>query len=110
MFDAFNAWSRMMSAGWSIAQTGMRVAETMGAANEVVAARSALIGSAMRSPLTGNHLELGRMVPEKVEAFSRAGSATVTAWWAAQSAWANGNAAFGRDGDARAGSESERVH
>ena len=88
MFDAFNAWSRMMSAGWSMAQTGMRAAETMGAANEVVAARTALIRSAMHSPLTGDHVELGRMVPEKVEAFSRAGSATISAWWTAQSLWA----------------------
>ncbi len=77
-----------MTAGWSIAQTGLRVAETMGAAGEVVHARTGLIDSAMRSPMTADHRELARMVPEKVEAFSRAGSAGVSAWWAAQSAWA----------------------
>lgn len=87
MFDGFNAWSRMIAAGWSMAQTGLRVAETMGAANEVVKARSALIGSAVRSPMESDHRELARMVPEKVEAFSDAGAATVKAWWAAQSAW-----------------------
>lgn len=87
MFDVFNAWSRMMTAGWSMTQTGMRMVETMGAANEVMAARTTLIGSAMRIPLTGDHRELARMVPEKVDAFSRVGSATVAAWWAAQSAW-----------------------
>ena len=88
MFDAFDAWSRMLTAGCSMTQTGLRMVETMGAANEVVAARSAVIGSAIRSPLTGDHRELGRIVPEKVDAFSRVGSASVAAWWAAQSVWA----------------------
>lgn len=87
MFDAFNAWNRMMTAGWSMTQTGMRMAETIGAANEVMAARATLIGSAIHSPLTSDHRELARMVPEKVDAFSRMGSATVAAWWTAQSAW-----------------------
>lgn len=89
MFDAIDAWTRVANAGWSMVQTGLRMAETMGAANDVVAARTALIGSAMRSPLTGDHRELARMVPEKVEAFSSVGSAGVSAWWAAQSAWAD---------------------
>lgn len=88
MFNAFDAWSRMMTAGWAMTETSMRMVETMGAANQVVTARSAMIGSAIRSPLTGDHRELGRMVPEKVDAFSRAGSATVAAWWTAQSVWA----------------------
>lgn len=87
MFDPFSNWRRLMAAGLSMTGTGVRVMETLGAANAVIAARTPIIDAAMRSPLTGDHVELGRMVPEKVEAFSQAGSAMVTAWWQAQSLW-----------------------
>lgn len=87
MFDPFSAWNRLLAAGASVTSTNMRALETMTAANAVVAARGKIIEAAVRSPLTGDHVELGRMVPEKVDAFSRAGSATVTAWWEAQSTW-----------------------
>lgn len=87
MFDPFSNWSRLMAAGLSFTGTGVRVLETLGAANAVIAARTPIIDAAMRSPLTGNHVELALMVPEKVEAFSSAGSAMVTAWWEAQSLW-----------------------
>ncbi len=87
MFDPFAGWSRMMAAGVSMTNTSMRTLQALGAANEVIAARTGVIEAAMRSPLTGDHAELARMVPEKVEAFSRAGSAAVTGWWAAQSIW-----------------------
>lgn len=89
MFNAFDAWARMVSASWSMTQTGLRAAETMSAANDVVNARTALIRSAIASPMTADHRELGRIVPEKAEAFSRAGSTALTAWWAGQSALAN---------------------
>ncbi|NIJ34051.1 hypothetical protein [Sphingomonas oligoaromativorans] len=88
MFDPFSTWNRLLVAGASVTRTNMRAVETLTAANAVVAARGKIIEAAVRSPLTGDHAELGRMVPEKVDAFSRAGSATVTAWWEAQSAWA----------------------
>lgn len=87
MFDPFTGWNRLMAAGFSMTGTGMRALETLGAANEVIAARTKIAETAMRSPLTGDHQELARMVPEKVDAFSKAGSATVSAWWDAQSAW-----------------------
>jgi hypothetical protein len=87
MFDPFAGWSRLMMAGRTMTETSLRAVETVGAANAVIGARSTIIDAAMRSPLTGDHAELARMVPEKVEAFSRAGSAAVTAWWAAQSVW-----------------------
>ncbi len=87
MFDPFSSWSRLMAAGLSMTGTGVRVMETLGAANAVIAARTPIINAAIRSPLTGDHVELGLMVPEKVEAFSHAGSAMVTAWWQAQSLW-----------------------
>ena len=35
-------------------------------------------------PLAGDYAELGRMVPEKLEAFSRAGTAVANDWWTIQ--------------------------
>lgn len=87
MFDPFSAWSRLVSASFEMAQTTMKVVETINASSQVVSTRSDMIGTAMRSPLDANHRELGRMVPEKVEAFSHSGAAIVTAWWGMQTAW-----------------------
>jgi hypothetical protein len=87
MFDRFTGWTRMMAAGASVAETSLRAFETASAAHSVIAARMPIIEAAMRSPMTGDHRELARMVPEKVEAFSRVGSATVSTWWTAQSMW-----------------------
>jgi hypothetical protein len=87
MFDPFSGWSRLVAAGFSMTNTGVRAFETLGASTEVITARTKIIDAALRSPLTGDHAELGRMVPEKVDAFSQAGSATVAAWWGAQSMW-----------------------
>lgn len=99
MLDAFDAWNRMLAVGCSMTRTGMCVAETMGAANDVVAARSVLIGRAARSPLAGEMQHLGdlamrgraptaaefamlgdrmaRVGLESVEAAARLGSATI---------------------------------
>lgn len=87
MFDGIDRWARLMQSGFLMAQTGVRAMETMGSANEVIAARMTIIGFAMKSPHKGDYAELARMMPEKVDAFSRAGSATLAAWWAAQAAW-----------------------
>lgn len=87
MQDAYRSWSRLLAAGTSMTRTGMQLVETIGAANTVLAVRLPLIQTALCSPLTGDHAEMARMVPEKVEAFSRAGSVMVAAWWQAQSAW-----------------------
>lgn len=87
MQDPYKSWSRLVAAGASMAQTGLHLYETLGAANSVLAVRIPIIQAAIRSPLTSDHAELARMVPEKVEAFSRAGSLMIAAWWQAQSAW-----------------------
>jgi hypothetical protein len=87
MYDVFSGWSRLMASGTLLAETGMLACETMTASNEVIAERSKVIGSALRSPLTGDVAELGRMVPEKVDAFGQAGSVTVAAFWSMQMAW-----------------------
>lgn len=87
MFDAWSNWNRLMLSGWSAMETGARACETLKASGDVIAARSAIIGTALRSPLTGDYAELGRMVPEKVDAFSQAGSVILSAWVAGHSAW-----------------------
>jgi len=89
MFDPFNSWSRLMSAGFTMTETSLRVAETRGAAGSVVSSRRTIIGSALRSPLKADHTELARMVPEKVDVFTRSGSAIIAAWWFWQAAWLN---------------------
>lgn len=81
MFDAFTQWNRMLAAGASMRTTSVRAAETFGGANKVVAARGAIIGEAMQSPWAADHAELGRMIPEKIDTLSRAGSAAATIWW-----------------------------
>lgn len=87
MFDAFAQWNRMLAAGASMRATSVRAAETFGGASKVVAARGAIIGEAMQSPWTADHAELGRMIPEKIDTLSRAGSAAATIWWDSQAAW-----------------------
>jgi len=84
--DPWNGWLRLMQSGLSMGQTGLRAIETLHAAGHVIAARTAIINAAILSPFTADHRELSRMVPEKVEAFSRSGMATASAWRAAQSA------------------------
>lgn len=75
MFDAMAGWSRYFSAGSAMSKTGILAAETINGAGRVVTARSSIIGNAVRSPWTADYAELGRMLPEKIEALSRAGSA-----------------------------------
>ena len=87
MIGAFEGWSRMMAASMAMAETGMKMLETSHASNNVIAARSDLIKAAIRSPLTADHLELSKMIPEKVEAFSRAGSSISNIWWGMSAAW-----------------------
>lgn len=87
MFDPFGQWSRYLSAGNSLHATGRHAAETLDGASRVVGARSAIIGQAFVSPWTADHDELGRMIPEKMEAFALAGSAIATVWWDNGSLW-----------------------
>jgi hypothetical protein len=87
MYDVYSGWSRLFAAGISITETNKRLCETPAASKEVITARSAIIGAALHSPITANRAELGRMVPKKMEAFSRAGSVMVSAWREGQTAW-----------------------
>jgi len=87
MIDFFAQWRRYAAAGASLHSTGLRAAATMGGASDVVSVRSLLIGEAMGSPWTADHNELARMIPEKVEAASRAGLAAARILLDSQSAW-----------------------
>lgn len=73
-----------MDATLELSRTGLRAAETIAASQDVIGARSGLIRTALRSPLEADYRELAAMVPEKVEAFSKAGSAIAGEWWAMQ--------------------------
>jgi hypothetical protein len=86
MLDPFAVFSRMASAASDVAGTTQRTSETLDASSEVIARRVEMICDAARSPLEGNYAELGRMVPEKIDAFTRAGAAMADDWWAMQSA------------------------
>jgi hypothetical protein len=83
-FDPFSYWSRVADSWMMMNATGERLARTAAASLEVISARSDKIGSAMRSPMTGDYVELSRMVPEKVEAFSAVATVIAQAWWKAQ--------------------------
>ncbi len=72
MLNMFELWTGMLRSGAAVAQTGFQFAETMGASHSVVQSRVRTMADAARSPLTGDYAELGRMVPEKVDAFSKA--------------------------------------
>jgi hypothetical protein len=87
MLDPFTFYSRMISAAFGMAGTAQRASEMLNASGEVIARRTAMMGDAARSPLSGNYAELGRIVPEKLEAFSKANAAMASDWWAMQSAF-----------------------
>jgi hypothetical protein len=87
VWDPFHGWNRMMAAGASMLDTQMRALEMLGSAGEVIAARSTIIGEAMASPMTGDYAEMQRMVPEKIDAFARAGVAGAAALHQAQADW-----------------------
>jgi hypothetical protein len=66
----------------------LRASESWTAASTVIEARAGIAERAMRAPLTGDYAELSRMVPEKIEALSRASAALAghslsfgTAFW-----------------------------
>ncbi len=86
MVDPFTSWNRMFAASLDFAHTGMRTGETIAAAFDVLAARGAVIESAIRSPATADHAELAMMVPEKVAAISQSGVAVMTQLVAMQAA------------------------
>lgn len=84
MLYPFAFWTRMMDTTLELSRTGQKMSETLAASRDVIAARSGMIRTALGSPLDADYGELARMVLEKVEAFSQAGAAIATEWWAMQ--------------------------
>jgi len=87
MLDPFTAWTRLMSAAFDLGRTGQNASATIAASQDVIARRTDIVAAAMRSPMTGDYAELARMVPEKVEAFSKGGVAMAGEWWSMQAAF-----------------------
>ena len=87
MIGMFEAWSRMVDASMAITATGIKMMETSKASSQVISARTDIIAAAVKSPLTGDYTELAKMIPEKVDAFSRAGSSVSNIWWDMSAAW-----------------------
>ncbi len=87
MLDPFDAWRRLAAVGASMHSTTGQALAMMSDANGVVLARGAIIGKAARSPWTADAAELGRMLPEKMEAISRAGAATAAVMQDGHTLW-----------------------
>lgn len=79
-------WTDAWKLGMTMWQTGVVLQETMMAAPVVIARRSDKIDAAIRNPLDGDYVELAQMVPEKVEAFGRAGASLMEDWIGVQTA------------------------
>lgn len=78
MFDPFTTWTRTMAAMTGIARTAQRSAEIADQSRDIVAKRTTMIDTAMRNPWRGDYAELSRMLPEKLDAFSRSAVAVGT--------------------------------
>lgn len=72
-WSPFTLWTDMWTAGMNLADAGLKFGEMLGASAVVVGSRCGTIAAAARDPLQGDYAELGRMVPEKMDAFSRSG-------------------------------------
>jgi len=71
MIDPFTAWSRMVRAGLDMQSTWLRGVETLQASQTVITARTDKMRDAIALPMQGDFGEFSRMVPEKIDAFSR---------------------------------------
>lgn len=76
MIDPFDYWRRAMRANMSLANSTMRLGEAIAASTTVVRIRSDMIAAGMRSPLHADYREFSTMMPEKISAFGKSGSAT----------------------------------
>jgi hypothetical protein len=81
MFEIY--WSAAR-AGMDMFQTSLKVGETLVASRDVIDRRVEIMKEAAADPLAGDYRELGMMVPEKVEAFSKAGAVLGKSWWGMQ--------------------------
>jgi ABC-type taurine transport system substrate-binding protein len=87
MIDPFTAWSRMVAAGLQMQTNWLRGMETLQASNSVIDARTGKMRDAASAPMQADFAEFTRMVPEKVEAFSRSAQAVTRDTLAMHGAW-----------------------
>jgi len=80
MFMGSTAIARAMEAALDLADVILKAGEMTTAAGAVIGTRVWMIAAAQQDPLNADHAELGRMLPEKVQAFSEAGAAVVEEW------------------------------
>lgn len=83
-------------------KTAFNGADMLATAQGVMAARGAIVAAAATSPLKADYAELGRMVPEKVAAFTSASCATTTILWETGAAMEALRSTARRHGDALA--------
>jgi hypothetical protein len=79
MFFLFAALVRGMQTNLALT---VKATETAVATGAVMTTRLGLMGAAALDPLNADHAELGRMLPEKMLAFSQAGTALAQQWLA----------------------------
>jgi hypothetical protein len=80
MISAMDTGLSLMRAGFGMFEAGMKFSEMLLASHSVIGTRVDLMNQAARNPLSGDYAELGRMVPEKMAAFTRSGAALADEW------------------------------
>jgi hypothetical protein len=74
----------LMRASFGMFEASMKFSEMMLASHSVIGTRVDLMNAAVRDPFSADYAELGRMVPEKMAAFSQSGAALAKEWSKAQ--------------------------
>jgi hypothetical protein len=80
MTAGINHWEELMKASLDLVHTSVRTNEMLAASGTVIASRMGSMAGAVRNPWGDDHVELGRMVPEKVTALLDAGNALAKHW------------------------------
>jgi hypothetical protein len=81
MFTGATALAQTVEAAVLLAEVNLKAAEMTVAAGAVIGVRMGMIAAAPHYPCNADRAELSRMVPEKIRAFSEAGTAVVEAYW-----------------------------
>jgi hypothetical protein len=84
MFMTATVLARTMQAAFDLAEMGLKTGEMTAAAGAVIATRLRVLAEAQQDPRKADRAELGRMVPEKIKAFSDAGAAVIDEFWSLQ--------------------------
>lgn len=80
-------WTDPWGLGMSMWRNAIALQETAVASHAVIGCRHDTIRAALSNPLDADVEELGRMVPEKVEAFTKAGTSLLDDCFAFQADW-----------------------